>query len=89
MDTNELAKLSVKELRTLNEIIIDLIKAKLSVDAVSKKHLLKIGKEVTIDDKKFKDDIFIVHKINKKNAVLKKKGSDYRMWNVPISLINI
>jgi len=89
MDTNELAKLSVEELRTLNGIIVDLIKSKLSVEVVSKKHLLKIGGEVTINHKKHKDDVFIVHKVNKKNAVLKKKEGDYRMWDVPIDLINI
>jgi len=85
--TNEmLNQMSMSELRSLNEKVVELIRWRRKMETIDVKNELSIGMTVTVNHPKAKGKVFLVHKINRTKAVLKEGN---RQWNVPLNLINL
>ena len=85
MNYSELSKLSVEELRNINQIVIGLIKAKRTVESLTKKVGLKVGMSVRVNHPKLAGQELSVNKINRTKATLSIKSG--KSFIVPISLI--
>jgi hypothetical protein len=85
MNYSELSKLSVEELRNINQIVIGLIKAKRTVESLTKKVGLKVGMSVRVNHPKLFGQELSVNKINRTKATLSIKSG--KSFIVPISLI--
>jgi hypothetical protein len=85
MNYSELAKLSVEELRNINQIVIGLIKAKRTVESLTNKVGLKVGMSVRVNHPKLAGKELFVNKISRTKATLSVKSG--ACYNVPISLI--
>ena len=85
MNYSQLSKLSVEELRSINQLVIDLIKQKRTMASLEKKVGLRVGMKVTVNHPKLRGVELFVNKINRTKATLSiKSGATYI---VPISLI--
>ena len=85
MNYSELSKLSVSELRNINQIVVELIKQKRNIEALQKKVGLQVGMSVRVNHPKLAGKELFVNKISRTKATLSvKSGASY---NVPISLI--
>ncbi len=85
MNYSELSKLSVSELRNINEIVVGLIKAKRTVESLANKVGLKVGMTVRVNHPKLAGKELSVNKINRTKATLSVKSG--ACYVVPISLI--
>jgi hypothetical protein len=85
MNYSELSKLSVEELRNINQIVIGLIKAKRTVESLANKVGLKVGMSVRVNHPKLAGKELFVNKISRTKATLSVKSG--ACYNVPISLI--
>ena len=85
MNYSELAKLSVEELRNINQIVIGLIKAKRTLESLTNKVGLKVGMSVRVNHPKLAGQELSVNKINRTKATLSIKSG--KCFVVPISLI--
>jgi len=85
MNYSELSKLSVEELRNINQIVIGLIKAKRTVESLTNKVGLKVGMSVRVNHPKLAGQELSVNKINRTKATLSIKSG--KSFIVPISLI--
>ncbi len=83
---DDLSKMSIAELTSLNQNLIRVIKLKRGLEGAEKAQSLKLNQEVKINSPKFVNDTFIVTKINKTKAVCQLKGS-HVSYNVPFSMI--
>jgi hypothetical protein len=86
VDHNTLSEMTIKDLRKLNSIIIDMIDSKNNQSSLVKKASLKVGEIVTVNHKRLKGKKMEIIKINRTKAVLKEVGSN-GSFNVPIFLI--
>jgi hypothetical protein len=86
MNYSELSKLSVEELRNINQIVVELIKQKRTIQSLEKKVGLKIGMTVKVNHPKLKGRELEVVKINRTKANLRVVGG-FASYNVPVSLI--
>ena len=88
MNNAELNKLSLTELRDLNRRVKEMYSLKLKMEGMVNGETLKPGITVRYigNSSKIKEDIFIVKKINKVNAVCENKRNG-TLWN--INLANI
>jgi hypothetical protein len=85
MNYSQLSNLSVAELRNINQIVIELIKQKRTIESLQKKVGLQIGMSVTVNHPKLRGVELFVNKINRTKATVSvKSGASYI---VPISLI--
>ena len=91
MNYSELSNLSVAELRNINQIVIELIKQKRTIESLQKKVGLQIGMSVTVNHPKLLGKQLKVEKINRTKAVLSViNGASYGRpvsYTVPVSLI--
>jgi hypothetical protein len=85
MNYSELSKLSVEELRNINQIVIGLIKAKRTVESLANKVGLKVGMTVRVNHPKLAGKELSVNKISRTKATLSVKSG--ACYVVPISLI--
>jgi hypothetical protein len=85
MNYSELSKLSVEELRNINQIVIGLIKAKRTLESLTNKVGLKVGMSVRVNHPKLAGKELFVNKISRTKATLSVKSG--ACYNVPISLI--
>jgi transcription antitermination factor NusG len=85
MNYSELSKLSVEELRNINQIVIGLIKAKRTVESLANKVGLKVGMTVRVNHPKLAGKELSVNKINRTKATVSVKSG--ACYIVPISLI--
>jgi transcription antitermination factor NusG len=85
MNYSELSKLSVEELRNINQIVVGLIKAKRTVESLTNKVGLKVGMTVRVNHPKLAGKELSVNKINRTKATLSVKSG--ACYIVPISLI--
>ena len=85
MNYSELSKLSVEELRNINQIVIGLIKAKRTVESLANKVGLKVGMTVRVNHPKLAGKELSVNKISRTKATLSVKSG--ACYIVPISLI--
>jgi len=86
MNYSELSKLSVSELRNLNQMVVELIKQKRSIESLEKKMGLQIGMKVTVNHPKLMGRELEVTKINRTKANLRVIGG-FASYNVPVSMI--
>jgi hypothetical protein len=86
MNYSELSKLSVEELRNINQMVVELIKAKRTVQSLQNKVGLKIGMVVKVNHPKLQGRELEVTKINRTKANLRVVGG-FASYNVPVSLI--
>jgi len=85
MNYSQLSKLSVEELRSINQLVIDLIKQKRTMASLEKKVGLRVGMKVTVNHPKLRGLELHISKINRTKATVHiKSGAAYI---VPISLI--
>jgi len=85
MNYSELSKLSVEELRNINQMVVELIKAKRTVESLQNKVGLKVGMTVRVNHPKLAGKELSVNKINRTKATLSVKSG--ACYVVPISLI--
>ena len=85
MNYSELSKLSVEELRNINQMVIELIKQKRTIQSLEKKIGLAVGMKVTVNHPKLAGQELSVNKINRTKATLSIKSG--KSFIVPISLI--
>lgn len=86
MNYSELSKMSVEELRNLNQMVVEMIKSKRNVESLEKKLGLQIGMKVTVNHPKLMGRELEVTKINRTKANLRVIGG-FASYNVPVSLI--
>lgn len=85
MNYSELEKMSVSELRSLNETVISMIKLKRNMESAVKKVGLRTGMMVKVNHPKLAGMELSINKINRtKVTVSLRSGATYI---VPISLI--
>ena len=85
MNYSQLSKLSVEELRGINQLVVDLIKQKRTMASLEKKVGLSVGMKVTVNHPKLRGMELHISKINRTKATVHiKSGAAYI---VPISLI--
>ena len=86
MNISELSKLSVEELRNINQIVVELIKQKRNIESLQKKVGLTVGMKVKVNHPKLQGRELEVTKINRTKANLRVVGG-FASYNVPVSLI--
>lgn len=86
MNYSELSKLSVEELRNINQMVVELIKSKRTIESLEKKVGLKVGMLVKVNHPKLQGRELEVTKINRTKANLRVVGG-FASYNVPVSLI--
>ena len=86
MNYSQLSKLSVEELRSINEMVIGLIKQKRTMQSLEKKVGLQVGMKVRVNHPKLQGRELEVTKINRTKANLRVIGG-FASYNVPVSLI--
>lgn len=88
MTYSELANLSVSELRSINQIVVDLIKQKRNIESLQKKMSLQVGMNVKVNHPKLMGRNLEVVKINRTKANLRVVGG-FASYNVPVSMIEM
>ena len=86
MNYSQLSKLSVEELRSINEMVIGLIKQKRTIQSLEKKVGLQVGMKVRVNHPKLQGRELEIVKINRTKANLRVIGG-FTSYNVPVSLI--
>ncbi len=86
MNYSELSKLSVSELRNINQIVVELIKQKRTIESLQKKVALYVGMKVKVNHPKLMGRELEITKINRTKANLKVIGG-FGSYNVPVSMI--
>ena len=85
MNYSELSKLSIEELRSINSVVVDLIKQKRTIASLEKKVGLRVGMNVRVNHPKLAGKELSINKINRTKATLSVKSGG--VFIVPISLI--
>lgn len=79
------ATLTDQELRNINELVIEKLKANRSIKNVSIKQSLQVGMTIMVDHNSHRDEVFTIKKINRtKILITDTKG---RNMNAPISMV--
>ena len=86
MNTSQLSSLSLSELRSLNEAVVNMIKFKRATEASYMKRALSVGMVVKVNHPKLAGKELSVNKINRTKANLRVVGG-FASYNVPVSLI--
>ena len=86
MNISQLSSLSLSELRSLNEAVVNMIKFKRTTEASLKKMELSIGMRVKVNHPKLMGRELVVNKINRTKATLGVIGG-FGSYNVPITMI--
>ena len=86
MNYSELSKLSIEELRNINQMVVELIKSKRTMESLIKKVALKVGMIVKVNHPKLMGRELEVVKINRTKANLRVIGG-FASYNVPVSMI--
>ena len=85
MNISELSNLSVAELRNINQIVIELIKQKRTIESLQKKVGLSVGMNVKVNHPKLRGMELSINKINRTKATVSVKNGG--VYVGPISLI--
>jgi hypothetical protein len=86
MNISNLSSLSISELRSLNEAVVEMIKLKRNMEASIKKVELSVGMRVRVNHPKLMGRELEIKKISRTKATLGVIGG-MSSYNVPISLI--
>ena len=88
MNYSELNQMSIEELRSLNKLVVEVIKSKRALAGFETKQQLRIGDNVKVNHPKMAGKQLQVMKINRTKAKLKVLNGG-GIWNVPLSMIEI
>jgi hypothetical protein len=86
MNISQLSSLSISELRSLNEAVVNMIKLKRNMESTLKKVELSIGMRVRVNHPKLMGRELEIKKISRTKATLGVIGG-MSSYNVPISMI--
>jgi hypothetical protein len=86
MNISNLSNLSLSELRSLNEAVVEMIKLKRNMEASIKKVELSIGMRVRVNHPKLMGRELEIKKISRTKATLGVIGG-FGSYNVPITMI--
>jgi hypothetical protein len=86
MNISELSSLSLSELRSLNEAVVNMIKLKRNMESTLKKVELSVGMRVRVNHPKLMGRELEIKKISRTKATLGVIGG-FSSYNVPISMI--
>lgn len=93
MNYSELNQMSIEELRTLNSMVIDVIKSKKAMAGYEMKQSLYVGANVKVNHPKLSGKQCRVAKINRTKAVIEVlNGPSYgrvSSYNVPLSMVEL
>lgn len=81
-----LCKMDTTELLEVNSMVVDIIKAKRQLRDNILRQTIKVGDKVGIEKDRFNGSRFVVEKVNRKRAVLRKENG-FQQYNVPFTLI--
>ena len=79
------ATLTDQELRNINELVIEKLKANRSIKNVSIKQSLQVGMTIMVDHPSHRSSVFTIEKINRTKVVI--TDSRGRRMNAPISMV--
>lgn len=88
MNYSELNQMSLDQLRSLNQMVIDVIKTKKAMAGYETKQQLRVGMNVSVNHPKLAGKQCRVEKINITKAVLKVLNG-YGTYTVPLSMIQV
>jgi len=80
--------MSIEDLRSLNKMVVEVIKSKRTLDGYEKKQQLYIGANVSVNHPKMKGKQLRVEKINRTKAKLRLLNGG-GIWNVPLEMIEV
>ena len=86
MNISNLSSLSISELRSLNEAVVNMIKLKRNMESTLKKVELSVGMRVRVNHPKLMGRELEIKKISRTKATLGVIGG-FSSYNVPISMI--
>ena len=86
MNISQLSSLSISELRSLNEAVINMIKHKRNMESTLKKVGLSVGMKVKVNHPRLAGKELEIKKINRTKATVGVVGR-FESYTVPISLI--
>lgn len=88
MNYSQLNQMSLEELRSLNSLVVEVIKSKRAMAAFEKKQELRVGMTVKVNHPKLMGKQLRVEKINRTKASLKVLNG-YASYSVPLNMIEI
>lgn len=80
--------MTIEELRSLNSLVIEVIKSKKAMAGYEAKQSLYVGANVSVNHPKLAGKQCRVEKINRTKAVIKVLNG-YGSYNVPLSMIQL
>ena len=86
MTQAEINKLSMNDLRRLNKMVVDAIKANKKNQAKEKRKTLSVGQKVVIEHKKTSGKVFVISDIRLTKASVVEQNGPGR-YEVPLSMI--
>jgi len=88
MKYSELNQMTIKELRSLNQMVIEVIKSKRAIAGYETKQQLYVGANVSVNHPKLAGKQCRVEKINRTKCVIKVLNG-YGTYNVPLSMVEL
>ena len=88
MNYSELNQMNIEDLRSLNKMVVEVIKSKRTLEGYEKKQQLYVGANVSVNHPKMVGKQLRVEKINRTKAKLRVLNGG-GIWNVPLSMIEI
>jgi hypothetical protein len=89
MNYSQLNQMSLEELRSLNSLVVEVIKSKRAMAAFEKKQELRVGMTVKVNHPKLMGKQLRVEKVNRTKASLKVLSGGFGSYNVPLNMIEI
>ena len=84
---NKLGQLNVEELRTLNSMVVAMLKTKSRMNSLRIGATLKAGDKVEINQPKHRGQKFIITKVNRTRCKISAKDNRLESYNCPISML--
>ena len=82
----KLGQLSSEELRTLNSMVVAMLKTKSRIESIRRGSSLKVGDKVEIDQAKHRGEIYEIVRVKRTNCII--SGPQGR-YNCPISMLKL
>ena len=84
---SKLGQLSSEELRTLNSMVVAMLKTQSKIESIRRGSSLFVGQEVEIDQAKHRGQKFIIKKVNRTRCKIQAKDNMLESYNCPISML--
>ncbi len=83
---SKLGQLSSEELRTLNSMVVTMLKTKSKMNSLRIGATLKVGDKVGINQAKHKGEIYNIVRVKRTNCIISGPGGRF---NCPISMLTL